>query len=234
MAEEEDKQEEKFEFTREGEARGYISLDQARVLALRHAHDNREFYGRYAESELVWQELSAQESEDYYRVRLSYRPARGFRRAGVEQFTIDKGGPIEFRQILHEPRPLWTSPILVTVAVLVVAVIVVGTLFGVGVLPPSSTEQTTQVVSVGLIPQTPTRLESSDGAVVVDVPAKSVREPAQLTYVSLSATESPVLPKSFQTASRAFDLTADATILNPITITIALSAADATLAAGDE
>ena len=32
MAEEEGKQEEKFEFTAEGEALGYISLEQARVL----------------------------------------------------------------------------------------------------------------------------------------------------------------------------------------------------------
>ncbi len=79
MAEDEGKKEDKLEFTPEGEALGYISLDQARVLALRHAQDNRDFYGpRYANRELVWQELSAEESEDYYRVRLSYRPARWF------------------------------------------------------------------------------------------------------------------------------------------------------------
>ena len=45
----EGKQEEKFDFTREGEVLAYISLDQARVLALQHARDNREFYGRCAE-----------------------------------------------------------------------------------------------------------------------------------------------------------------------------------------
>jgi hypothetical protein len=76
MAEEEAKKEkEKLEFTPEGEALGYISLDQARVLAMEHARDNREFYGpHYANRELVWEELSAEESEDYYRIRLSYRP----------------------------------------------------------------------------------------------------------------------------------------------------------------
>ena len=81
MAEEEAKQEEeKFEFTPEGEALGYISLDQARVLAVQHARDNRDFYGPgYANRELVWDELSAEEGEDYYRIRLSYRPVRGFR-----------------------------------------------------------------------------------------------------------------------------------------------------------
>ena len=34
MIEDEGKREEKFDFTREGEALGYISLDQAEVLAI--------------------------------------------------------------------------------------------------------------------------------------------------------------------------------------------------------
>jgi len=47
MVEDEGKQEEeKFEFTATGEALGYISLDQARVLAVEHVRDNREFYGQ--------------------------------------------------------------------------------------------------------------------------------------------------------------------------------------------
>ena len=51
MAEEEGKkEEEKLEFTPEGETLGYISLDQARVLAVQHARENRDFYGPlYAE-----------------------------------------------------------------------------------------------------------------------------------------------------------------------------------------
>ena len=97
--------EKKLEFDATGQAVAYISLDQARVLALRHARDNRDFYGRrYAQRDLVWDVVEAEETEDYYEVKLSYRPARGFRgRPGVEQFTIDKAGPIEFRQILDEP-----------------------------------------------------------------------------------------------------------------------------------
>ena len=52
MAEESGKkEEEKLEFTPEGETLGYISLDQARVLALQYARDNREIYGRYADCE---------------------------------------------------------------------------------------------------------------------------------------------------------------------------------------
>ena len=91
------KDDEKLEFDSTGQPVAYISLDQARVLALQHARDNREFYGRYAGTELVWEVISADETEDYYEVRLSCRPAGSFRGAGVEQFTIDKTGPIEFR-----------------------------------------------------------------------------------------------------------------------------------------
>ena len=95
----------KLEFDPTGQAVAYISLDQARVLALQHARDNRDFYGRrYARRDLVWDVVGAEETEDYYEVKLSYRPARGFRgQPGLEQFTIDKAGTIEFRQILDEP-----------------------------------------------------------------------------------------------------------------------------------
>ena len=74
------------------------------MLALQDARYNRDFYGRFADSELVWEVISADGTEDYYEVRLSYRPAGNFRDAGVEQFTIDKTGTIEFRQVIRPPR----------------------------------------------------------------------------------------------------------------------------------
>ena len=54
MVEDEGKNDEKkFEFDSAGQAIAYISLDQARVLAMEHARDNRDFYGRgYARREL--------------------------------------------------------------------------------------------------------------------------------------------------------------------------------------
>ena len=94
--------EEKLEYTLEGETLGYISLDQARVRAMEHARDNRDFYGRrYARRELVWEVVSQEETEDYYDIRLSYRPAGAFRgEPGIEQVTIDKVGPIRLWQVL--------------------------------------------------------------------------------------------------------------------------------------
>jgi hypothetical protein len=55
LEEEGKKEEEKLEFTAEGETLGYVSLDQARVLALQRARENSDCYGpRYAKRELVW------------------------------------------------------------------------------------------------------------------------------------------------------------------------------------
>ncbi len=92
-------------------------------MALRHARDNRDFYGsRYPSRELVWEVGAAYQTEDYYEVKLSYRSAVGFRgRPGVEQFTIDKAGPIEFRQILSQPRPF--RVLILSIAVLLVLVV---------------------------------------------------------------------------------------------------------------
>ena len=51
---------------------GYISLEQARVLAMRHAQDNTDFYGHtYAKIKLVWEVIVSEEGEDYYDIRLS-------------------------------------------------------------------------------------------------------------------------------------------------------------------
>ena len=52
MAEEPGK-EEKFDLSPELES--HISLDEAKVLALQHARDNREVYGRYSEVDLVFE-----------------------------------------------------------------------------------------------------------------------------------------------------------------------------------
>ena len=132
MAEEDDKkEEEKFELDSAGQALAYISLDQARVLAMEHARDNTGFYGRrYRRRELAWEVVSQEESEDYYDIRLSYRPARGFQgEPGVELFTIDKTGPIRLRQILSEPvetgRKLGLPLVMAGLAVVAAAAVVV-------------------------------------------------------------------------------------------------------------
>ncbi len=72
MAEEEDKRDEKFDFTAEGEGLGSISLDQARVQAIEHARNNTGIW-------LVWEVYTAHERDDYYDIRLSFLLYRSFR-----------------------------------------------------------------------------------------------------------------------------------------------------------
>ncbi len=80
-------------------------MHQARDIALAHARENLDIYGRrYRWQELIWEVLNQEELEDAYHVRLSYQPARGFRgEPGVEQFTIDRTGPVRSRRIVSEP-----------------------------------------------------------------------------------------------------------------------------------
>ena len=111
MAEDPDKKdEEKFKFSAEGEALGYIGLDQARVQAIEHARDNTDFYGaRFEGVDLVWELLSADESDDYYDIKLTFRLAGQFQgEPGVEHLIFDKMGDLRVRQILEEPSNLTT------------------------------------------------------------------------------------------------------------------------------
>ena len=132
MSNEEEKKEDKFdkfEFDAAGEALGYISLEQARVLAIEHARDNTDFYGsKYQNLQLVWEVVVQEEGEDFYEIRLAYRPVGRFRgQPGVEQFTIEKTGEIRIRQILEEPtrERRRATPLRIGLFVVVAAVVVV-------------------------------------------------------------------------------------------------------------
>ncbi|MCH7606689.1 MAG: hypothetical protein IH962_06000, partial [Chloroflexi bacterium] len=148
--EEEKKEEEQFDFDSAGEALGYITLEQARIVAIRHARENRDFYGRrFARRDMIWEEVGAREGEDYYYIRLSYRPSGRFRgEPGIEQITIDKAGPVELREIIQEiVEPRNWVPILAAGGTLALVVAVVGGLFAADIIPPSPSP--TPVPSVG-------------------------------------------------------------------------------------
>ena len=105
MADEPEKKDEKFEFTPEGESVEYISLGDARVMAIRHARENPEIYGAdYQDTTMVWEPVSETEEEEFYDIKLSFRPAGTFTGTpGLEQFVISKTGDIELRQVLESP-----------------------------------------------------------------------------------------------------------------------------------
>ena len=79
MAEDQDKKGEKFDFTREGEAAGYFSLAQARLLAIQTARESPDDYGRrFRNIAMVFETVEVIEEEDYYVVTLSFRPQGQF------------------------------------------------------------------------------------------------------------------------------------------------------------
>ena len=228
-----------------------ISLDQAQVLAIRHARENKEFYGsRHSKPDLVWEVLASEEGDDYYNVRLSYRPAGRFiGQPGEELFTIDKAGRIELRQLLNEPeRRISSGVTAVAVGLLIVVFGVVGALIFTGGFdresprdqPAKDPESLASVppgtVRVSVQPDQPSKLMSPDSEVEVDLSVGSVSSEVQVWYQPLPIDRVPSMPAGFAVTSRVFDLSAtqaqgaatgEVTFLKPVTLTIRLSAQDA-------
>ena len=132
-----EKQEEKFDFTREGEGLGYISLDQARVLAMRTARETPGAYGSgFADVPMAFEVIEAEETEDHYVITLSFRPQGEFvGRQGREQFFIEKEGTVAHRQVLALPRRrrtlfLWGAGLTAAVAAILGTLIASGVFSG--------------------------------------------------------------------------------------------------------
>ncbi|MDP6403434.1 MAG: hypothetical protein QF467_07805, partial [SAR202 cluster bacterium] len=71
--------EEKLDFDSAGEAPGYLSLDQAQVLAMRTASESPGAYGsRFRGTPMAFEAALAEESEDHYVITLSFRPQGEF------------------------------------------------------------------------------------------------------------------------------------------------------------
>jgi hypothetical protein len=110
VAEDKNNEEEKFDFTPEGE--GYISLAEARVLAVRTAVETPGDYGRqYRSVPMVFEVAESGEDDDFYTVVLSVRPQGNFDGTpGQEQFVVGKEGTIAVRQVLSTPIQTSASP----------------------------------------------------------------------------------------------------------------------------
>ena len=107
MVDEDDKKDEqKFEFDAAGEVIGYISLDQARVLAMRTAREAPGEYGsRYSRVPMAFEVMGEEETEDHYVITLTFRPQGEFLGTpGQEQFFIEKEGSVAHRQVMSIPR----------------------------------------------------------------------------------------------------------------------------------
>ena len=98
--------EEKLDFDSAGEAPGYLSLDQAQVLAMRTALESPGAYGsRFRGTPMAFEAALAEESEDHYVITLSFRPQGEFAGTpGQEQFYVEKEGEVAVRQVLGLPK----------------------------------------------------------------------------------------------------------------------------------
>jgi hypothetical protein len=194
----------------EDEFQGYVSLDQARDLAIQHARQNTEFYGSvYAGVDLVWEVIGQLETADHYEVNLSYRPAGRFRgESGIEKFTIGKTGEIELRQILYElegeaiksPHPLLIGLAgLVMIAGIAGIVFVVGDFGGddttpvpVAAVVPSATPTATETSTPT---QTPTSVSPSATATPIPLPTRT-RTPTPTATSNPIATPAPAVTQT--------------------------------------
>ena len=143
MADEQDK-EDKFDFTSEGEALGYISLAQARMLAMQTAREMPGDYGRRLRGiNMAFEVVESAEDEDYYNVTLSFRPQGQFTGTpGQEQFFLEKEGSIAHRQVLSLPMatggrrfpaiPIFIGLLVVGTGAVVGALVVGGGIFSDG------------------------------------------------------------------------------------------------------
>ena len=87
------------------ETSGNITLEEARVRAVQFAQLNRELHSPEVQAmHLVWEVSEATEGDQFYFIKLSYRPFENFNgTAGLEEFVMKKSGEIEFRQVLSPP-----------------------------------------------------------------------------------------------------------------------------------
>ena len=208
MADGDKNKKDKLDFDSAGVDRAYLSQDQARDLAIQYARDNTEFYSSvYSSGELVWEVISQEETQDFYEIKLSYRPAGRFRgEPGIQQLTIGKTGEIELRQILNEPEAAAIKsphPLLLGAAGLVMIAGIIGVVFvtvtfggdeatpvPVAAVAPSATP--TVLVTQALTPTpTPTPVPPILTTTSTPLPSEPTPTPVPTVTPTLTATATP-------------------------------------------
>lgn len=80
-------------------------LTPAEEAALAHARSDRQPYGRWKKRELEYAVAGSEHDGAVTRVRITYRPATGFRgRPGEEVIQVGPAGEIVAREQLHQPQ----------------------------------------------------------------------------------------------------------------------------------
>ena len=195
MVDESEKKEDKFDFDSAGEEPGYISLEQARVEAMRDATQNPGNYGEtFAGVRMVFDVAEQEEGEDYYIITMAFRPEGDFEGTpGREQFFIEKEGQIAYRQVRGLPKAKGGRGIPVLPIVIGVVVLAIGA--GAAVVFASSGGDEPADQGLGMAPSTPTIASSPEpsptvAAVVPEEPTPAPERPPS----SLAAAAGEVVP----------------------------------------
>ena len=218
MAEDQGKEEEKFDFTLEGEAIGYISLDQARLLAMSIARETPGDYGcRFKNVPMALEVVTATEEEDSYTIPLSFRPQGDFSGTpGQEQFFIEKEGVVAHRQVLGLPRTSGRRrfpAVPVIAGILAVLLVGGGAVFVAGGLGRNGGPQTQMVAPVPtglptgnadgdggpqtqMVAQVPTSLLGRTATTVLPVAVEATKTPIPTSGAVLSSSSTHVPPAS--------------------------------------
>ncbi|MBQ11025.1 MAG: hypothetical protein CMJ45_05690 [Planctomyces sp.] len=186
MAEDEGKKDE-FDFDPSGEALGYISLEQARVVAMRTAREAPGEYGQaLSGTRMAYQLVEQENGDDYYIVTLSFRPEGDFAGTeGHEQFFIEKEGTVAYRQVLSLPRRVGASrfPVVpVAIGLLVVIVAIASMVFAAGFFSGGEENPAaTRILTTPSQPSSPdiesTPEDGSGNGVTADVSPATVKFP---------------------------------------------------------
>jgi hypothetical protein len=102
-------------------------LTPAEEMALALARADRQPYGRWKKKDLEYAVAGSEHVGDITRVRITYRPASGFRgRPGEEVIQIGAGGDVIAREQLHPPQEAfpWVLTTIAALSVIVAAVLV--------------------------------------------------------------------------------------------------------------
>ena len=243
MSNEEEKKD-SIESSDTGEGPRYLSLDSARVLAMRTAEAEPGRYGRrYRNTLMAYGRLPTleEENDDYYVITLSIRPQGNWMGVpGQEKFHVTKTGEIIYRQVLARPfveggQSNWSRSFqfavgLATIAGTVVALLLLlrsdATTTPTAQIPPEvkSTTKSFAVLTTNSI----TRLEPQGSRVAVHVPAGAVDQPVTLWHQIVTASNVQPLPFGFEITGEMFDLQVTGVAVSndsfvfsqPITVTV--------------
>jgi hypothetical protein len=203
MAEDPGKEEEKFDFTGEGEAVGYISLAQARFVAMQTAQREPGNYGpTWQTVSMVFEVVDAEETEDDYALTLAFRPEGEFTgTSGREQFVFrNKLDEVTFRQVLTYPRTRekWPLPMVAAVGAGVIG------LLAIIVVVLASVGGDDVPVSAQIAANTPVPIPAGNTVLVISATPTSVAQTLAINETSTPPpTDTPLPTQSSEPKSTA-------------------------------